>query len=221
MSEDARTRETRGPVGKGAYLVQQGDCIESIAAAHGLFWHTIWDDPENAELRARRASPNALLPGDRVHVRERRSKEVPGATEERHRFRMKGVPSRLVLVLRREGEPRAGLAYTLFVDDAPGIAGVTGADGKIDQPIPPDARRGRLVLPEGETLNLLLGHLDPRDEVSGAQGRLHNLGYACGDPDGELGPWTMMALLAFQRHKGLPATGALDPATAAALEEGK
>ncbi len=209
---------SKGPAGAGDYVVQQGDCIESIAAAHGLSWRSIWDDPKNQALRARRASPNALLPGDRVHVRPKRVKEVQRPAEARHRFRMKGTPSKLVLTLREEGEPRAKVPYTLIIDGAVTMTGETDGDGKIDQPIPPNARRGQLILPGGEELLLLLGHLDPADEVSGAQGRLHNLGYPCGDPDGELGPWTMMALAAFQTREGLAVTGDLDEPTIQALE---
>lgn len=97
--------QSGGPVGNGNYEVQPGDCIESIAFNHGLFWETIWNHPNNQPLRAARDSPNVLLPGDKVFVPEIRTKEEPGATEQLHRFRRCGVPG--ILRLRIMGEAAA------------------------------------------------------------------------------------------------------------------
>ncbi|MGH7150411.1 MAG: hypothetical protein ACREIU_06930, partial [Planctomycetota bacterium] len=98
------------------YVVRQGDCIASIAFERGLFPDTVWDDPENAELRRERGDPNILAPGDVVVVPDKRPKEVPGATESRHRFKRKGVPERLCLRLLRDGEPRSPVPYSIVLD---------------------------------------------------------------------------------------------------------
>src|SRR3982750_635578 len=82
-----------GPVGDGSYLVQQGDCLESIAFAHGLDWQTMWLAPENAVLRDAR-NANILLSGDRLFVPAIRPKSVDCATDKVHSFVRKGVPSR-------------------------------------------------------------------------------------------------------------------------------
>jgi hypothetical protein len=43
--------------------------LSGIAAHRGITdWHTLWDDPHNAGLRAHRISPDHLQPGDAVWV---------------------------------------------------------------------------------------------------------------------------------------------------------
>ncbi len=86
---------------------------------------------------------------------------------------------------------------------------------------------GRLVaavvhLPDGRALGSALGGvlvLDPRPSpnVADAQAQLSAAGYAPGPADGIYGPNTGAALKAFQAENGLTPTGALDPATLAAL----
>ena len=77
------------------YTVKQGDCISSIAQKHGLFWDKVWNHPKNANLQERRKDPNVLSPGDVVFVPDKDEKEESGATEQRHRFKRKGVPEKL------------------------------------------------------------------------------------------------------------------------------
>ncbi len=77
--------------------VLQGECISSIAKDTGHFWQTIWDHMANAELKLRRRDPNVLLPGDAVLVPNKRPKEDPGSTDQHHKFRRRGEPSRLRL----------------------------------------------------------------------------------------------------------------------------
>jgi hypothetical protein len=69
-----------GPLGSGAYIVQEGDCFLSIAYQHGFFWETLWNLPANAELRNTRQDPGQLLVGDRVMVPDRQIKQVPTRT---------------------------------------------------------------------------------------------------------------------------------------------
>jgi hypothetical protein len=43
--------------------------ISGIAAQSGIAdWHTLWDDPHNAGLRAHRTTPDHVQPGDAVWV---------------------------------------------------------------------------------------------------------------------------------------------------------
>lgn len=218
---NATSSASRGPVGQSGYVVRAGDCIESIAYKHGLFWETIWNHPNNQELRAANRDPNALLPGDRVFVPEIQSKKEAGETKLRHRFRRKGVPSKLRIAFKDEDDkPRAGIPYVLEIDGVL-ISGKTNDAGVVEHSISPDAKTGKLILKceDGkEEYELKLGHIDPIDEVSGVKERLTNLGFECGPWDGEFGPVLEEAIRAFQKKYGLTITGELDEQTLQTLE---
>ena len=160
-----------------------------------------------------------------VVIPDKRLRNEPAATEERHRFRKKGVPAKLRLVLLdNNNQPRSNEDFTLTVDGK-WYEGKTDSDGALEVAISPDAQSGTLrVGPEGkEVFELNIGHTNPVDETSGIQQRLRNLGYEVGAIDGDVGPRTEAALRAFQRDNGLEATGSLDDATRqklVALHEG-
>jgi hypothetical protein len=204
-----------------SYVVQQGDCMSSIAQASGLFWQTIWNRPENAALKQTRADPNLLMAGDVVFVPTLKKKQHPSPPSTRTGFKLKGVPAKLKLRLTRNGQPRANVPYKLVVDGKL-LSGTTDTDGKIEQPIPPDAQQAILTTNPGKGAKrqvIDLGTLDPPSTVSGAQGRLNNLGYNCGAIDGVLGDKTTDALQKFQGDQSLPLSGKLDDATVAALKK--
>lgn len=98
MANDPTPRRQGGPVGSGEYIVQEGDCILSLAARCGHFWKTIWDHPANTELRQARGDPAILLPGDKLTIPPLRLREESKSTDQKHRFVRKGVP--LMLRLR-------------------------------------------------------------------------------------------------------------------------
>jgi hypothetical protein len=197
---------------------REGDSIPSLAYGAGHFWETVWNDAGNAELRSKRPSPNQLAPGDEVSIPELRSKQESGATEQRHRFKRKGVPSILRLQLKKLGEPRANEKYVLDLDGQL-IEGETDGNGMLEHPIPPDCKGGRLLLKNGaETIPVKIGHLDPVSEVSGVQQRLNNLGYPASDGQ-RIDAKTRAALETFQREHGLDVTGEPDDATRAKLSQ--
>lgn len=200
------------------HKVKQGECLETIAAAHGWLAPALWDQPENAALKEQRKDPYCLLPGDVVTVPPRRPRDEPVATDGVGRFKLGVVVPRLRVRLLNDAEPRAGEAYRLEYDDGQVLEGSTNGDGWVEQPLPVKVRKAVLLLKDGaERYELAVGGLDPADSPSGAQGRLCNLGWYFGEVDGELGPMTAAALRRFQRAKGLEASGALDEATAEAL----
>jgi len=197
------------------YIVQQGDCLSSIAEAYGHFWKTVWNHPENAKLKAARGSPDVLRAGDEVLVPELQLKQKPGATEKKHRFRRKGVPQRVVIQLKKDGEVLADQEYVLRIEDEY-FSGRTDGQGRLSHPVPPTARAGCLTVGSGRTARtvlLRLGYVDPVSEISGLQGRLKNLGYDCGPASGALTEETKAAVSAFQADHELEVTGEADEST--------
>lgn len=203
------------------HTVKQGECLSRIAAARGLAWREVWEHPDNEPLRKRRKDPNVLHPGDVV--------KLPASTGR------PSVPLELdattTVVLRRPGhEP-----FELRVLDADGAAvadadwtltpagggaaltGRTDAEGVARGELPVEVEQATLEVRDLR-FDLDVGHLNPLEEtdddgVSGAQARLHNLGYRTGPIDGIVGPRTQGALRAFQAAEGLEVTGALDEPT--------
>lgn len=202
------------PVGQGDYVVQKGDCIESIAFEHGLFWKTVWNHLQNAELKRARKDPNVLLPGDRVHLIEKRKKQEAGDPEQKHRFKRKGVPSILRMQLLNEGQPRANLKYVLEIDGIT-YTGNTDGDGRLKQTLPPNARTAQLKLGDDgqECYTLKLRHIDPVSSLTGVQARLSNIGYDPGPIDGKMRASLEAALTLFQEKYDLKITGEPDQAT--------
>jgi hypothetical protein len=208
------------PAGQGDYVVQPGDCMQSIAYEHGFVWKTLWSLPENAELKRRR-DPNVLLPGDRVTIPEIRLREEARPTDQRHRFRLLGAPSLFRLrFLDDKQQPRSGVAYVLTIDGQV-TSGSLDAAGSLTVPIRPNASSGAIRLqtdPGPESYPLNFGHLDPDSSPTGIRGRLNNLGFPCAT-DGDWDEDLKGAILRFQIANNMPPTGQLDDQTRQALKQ--
>ena len=199
------------------YVVQQGDCISSIAYEHGIAPDTIWNHPDNSELKNKRKNRDTLYPGDVVFIPETTLGTEDCATDQRHHFVVKNTPAKLRLRLLINDQPRANEEFTLIVDGQQ-RTGKTDGDGWLEQYIAPNAREGKLILTStGEEYELLLGNMDPIDEIAGIQGRLRNLGFYGGELDGEMSPELEDAIRAFQTAKQLPVTGQATAPTKDAL----
>jgi hypothetical protein len=208
------------------HIVQQGDCLASIAKQYGFAdWNTIYGDASNAEFRKLRPDPYVLLPGDRLNIPDKKTKTESRETTKVHVFQLRRKHTRLRIVVRDiDGKPLGGKKYHLTVKDEV-HEGVLQEDGLLDEPIPADALDGELKLwaeedfPEhADTWTLKLGHLDPVEDLKGVQARLNNLGYDCGPVDGISGPRTQAAIKAFQKEHGLDVDGIPGPNTQAALK---
>jgi len=203
------------------HRVREGDCIVSIAAANGHFWQTVWYHSGNAVLRERRQDPHLLAAGDVVEIPDLRRQDIPAAADTRHRFRRKGVPSKLRICVLREGEPRKNQPFRLEFDGTV-VTGKTDGAGLVEANIDPAAKKATLHVGtdyDQDVFELDLGYLEPVTEIRGAKQRLQNLGYDVGkinsDPVAE--PF-VSALREFQAKNDIEATGRLDPATKTKLE---
>ncbi|MCY0991682.1 peptidoglycan-binding domain-containing protein [Nannocystis sp. ILAH1] len=196
------------------HTVEPGECLLSIADRFGFFPDTLWNAPENAELRRTQTRATPLVPGDTVFIPTPREKLAGAPTDARSVFKRRGVPAQIHVRLLQDGQPRAGVAYTLAVGGLE-LRGETSPAGQIERWISTTARTGRLTLSTGEVYELAIGRLEPASEERGVRARLCSLGFltAIDAPPAEL----KSALRRFQSAAQLPVTGAVDDATRARL----
>ncbi|MFZ4573360.1 MAG: peptidoglycan-binding protein [Phycisphaerales bacterium] len=210
------SNDTRGA---GNYTVGAGDCVSSIAFEHGFFWKTVWDHPDNEALRNERLDPNALMPGDRLAIPKLEVATYDCATEERHKFRLKGVPAKLRMRFLDDDEPRAGEKFVILIDGN-SVEGELDGDGVLDIDIPPNARVAVLKLGDDPEEHVIqLGGIDPMGTWSGIVGRLNNLGFDAGSCTDCASPELAEALRRFQGSVGLEQTGEADGGTLDKLRE--
>jgi hypothetical protein len=214
-----------GGDGGELHRVRQGETTESLAASRRIFWRDVWDHPRNAALREKRPHQNLLHAGDELFLPDIVPRSEDRECTRRHTFRLRGIPTHLrVRYLDLEGNPRAGEPFHLRGDGVE-LRGNLDGEGWLRVDIHP--RLARVLLSVGEPGSprheehvLLLGHLDPVEELSGVCDRLHNLGYYEGDrsapaDDEEL----MWAVLRFRRDEELGESTDIDDALRAALIE--
>lgn len=204
------------------YSVKQGDCIMSIADKFGFRWETIWNHPDNADLKRLRKDPNILFPGDIAVIPDKTPRFETSPTDQLAKFVKKTPPAQVRLrLLDMKHQARPNVDYTA---DADGVisSGKSDGDGYITIPVPPKAQTLKLSVIEGsktDEYTLPLGSIDPIEELSGVQQRLANLGYPCGSEQGTMGESTKAALRAFQKEMKLDATGQLDDTTRQKLKQ--
>jgi N-acetylmuramoyl-L-alanine amidase len=196
-----------------SHRVKDGDCIASIAAAHGFEVKTLRGLAENASLRELRRDLSVLHPGDVVAIPDVALRQEPAGTGRRHRYQRRGG-TQLRLRLTLDDAPRSSELYRLEVGGQV-HEGSTDGDGRIEVPVPPEAVEARLVIgPEGEeeVFDLRIGYLHPIGTDEGVVDRLRGVGI---DVDDGLGD----AVREFQAKEGLEETGQVDEATRARLQE--
>jgi putative peptidoglycan binding protein len=215
---------------KTMHVVRQGEHLAGIAHQYGFAdWQLIWNDPANAEVKARRRNPNILYPGDRLEIPELHAKEYERPTEERHRFRLRSEPLQLRVRLHRlYGHAFAG-NKCLWQEDSRRSNLTTGKTGELDQSILNMTSQVSLTLehtvngsagsvPIRYHLRLLAGHLDPIDTPSGQCARLLNLGYYQGPLEPGDPVLLASAVEEFQCEHGLLVDGRCGPQTQAKLK---
>jgi hypothetical protein len=195
--------------------------MTGIAQQYGFRdYHTIWDHPDNEQLKQERVDPHVLYPGDTVVIPDKAPRNESRPTDKSHRFRVASKPLKLRIALKDfDNQPITGTACVLTVDGT--VYQLTSdGDGITETPIPKGATGGVLKIPDMDIEHpLKIGFLDPLVEDSGWQGRLVNLGYyagAVGDNDAEQ---MRYAIEEFQCDHALKVTGELDGATPAKLKQ--
>ncbi|MFN9994014.1 MAG: hypothetical protein ACK54H_11775 [Phycisphaerales bacterium] len=213
-------KDASGAVGEGDFVVSSGDCMASIALETGHFWEFLWNHSANRELREVRKDPNVLLAGDRLTVPPIELREESAETEQRHRYRRKGVPSLLELRLMELDEPLANLPYRLMIDGVE-VRGTTDRDGVLKHPISPAARQGRLLVGEPgkeREYQLDLGGLDPLGTVCGQKQRLNSMGFEAGPENDEADELFIEAARKFLAENELELKDELDETAQQRLE---
>ena len=194
-----------------------GDHLARVAATYTFrSYGPLWNDPANAELRARRHNPNILAAGDLVYVPELSLREVDRATEQRHRFKaeLHQLVARLAFKTW-EGKPVDGVPAEIMLDGKATPATATGPGG-IEVPVEPTTDRCTIRLPNGEVVGRR-GFLEPADTQAGARQRLTNLGYQAGESNDPADRVFRSAVEEFQCDHGLPVDGKVGAGTRAAL----
>jgi hypothetical protein len=208
--------------GGSQHQVVQGESTESIAADNGHFWQTLWNHPQNADLKKLRKDPHILFPGDVIYVPPLRPREEAAPTTRRTTFKRKGIPSNFKVRFLDDGKPRAGAAYVLTIDDGSPIKGATDGDGTVAHSVSPDAQTATVHFVDDTpdiVFTFSLRYLNPVDTPSGMRERLRNLGYPAGPPGDDVDLPLEGALALFQEEHGLPATGEGDAKTQQKLTE--
>lgn len=205
------------------HVVRQGEYLSKLAEQLGFDAEEAWNHPRNQELRELRGDPHVLLPGDILWyaARPRGSGQLAAGSENGYVAEVPRVELR-VRICDHLGEPLKGEAYE--ADDDVGVEPAKGnldGDGVLTVTVPILLSSFSVAIPSKEVnLRLLVGHVDPHTETSGAAQRLKQLGYYRGSlPVNEEHPGYTRSMRAFQEDEGLPITGQLDPETAARLNQ--
>jgi N-acetylmuramoyl-L-alanine amidase len=199
------------------YVAEAGDCILSISERHGFFWETLWNHPDNRQVKLQRKDPNVLNPGDVVTIPDLKLREENAAVDQRHRYLRKGTPATLRLqLLDLEGQPREGVNCIIAVDGAL-TNRTTDGEGRLEVPIRPDAVEAVLDYDDEDGYpvrrRLKLGGVDPACEEKGIRERLANLGHCeLGSQDTE-DSGLEHAIRSFQESQKIEPTGSLDDET--------
>ena len=212
------------------HTVVQGEYLSGIAAKYGFStFKSIWDHPQNAELKKKRQNPNVIFPGDRLFIPDRVQKLAVVGTSLQHQFVLKAEKLKLRLALEGlHGKPIANAKCDLTIDGQT-FPVTTDDQGKFEQDIKRGAQGGSLTVKgaqtpiDGMVIPVKIGHLDPVDEVAGQQARLNNLGYFAGPFEGssaeENKALFLSAVEEFQCDHGLLVDGKCGPATQAKLKQ--
>jgi N-acetylmuramoyl-L-alanine amidase len=205
------------------YVVKQGESLRDIAARHGFDARTVYDAPENADLRGSRPNPEVLFPGDVVQIPERVAKQERGSSGQENAYKC-SIPGRVLRLVLKDASQKAlaNEPYVVLLRSG-AVEGSTDGSGALEVSIPPGLKQATLKV-RGRAFPLGLGHLNPLRNApdrgsSGLKARLRNLGYYGGPIEGELDAGARIAIAIFQRDHGLTVDGKPNDETLDAVEK--
>jgi Putative peptidoglycan binding domain/LysM domain len=207
------------------YTVKQGDHLSGIAKSFGLPRDKIWNDSNNAALRAKRVNPNVLFPGDQLYIPDLAASEYARPTDVMHKFKVNSQRVKLCLVLEDIYEKPISGAPCLLRLGSKSVEVTTDGTGRLQQDIPADLRNASLTILapqtpfEGTMIPMKIGDLDPVDQTTGQQARLNNLGYFAGEVGGTDVEALESAVEEFQCDQNLTVDGICGPQTQTKLKQ--
>jgi hypothetical protein len=138
------------------HIVNEGETLVTIAERYGFYWETLWNHPENEELKKKRSEAHYVIVGDVVRIPEIREKSESCVTSRLHVFRKRAgilpsLPERTWMEIQlwdhMTHRPVPGAAYKLSLGDGSvrygrlDDSGLARYDGI-------DAREARVEFPE-------------------------------------------------------------------------
>ena len=170
------------------YICKDQDCVASIAAAHGFpSSESVWDAPDNSELRNTRKNPAILSAGDTVRLPEATPRSFTVARGKVLRVVAKSPPVRLRVKLSAAWvAPDKTVDAKIRFDEGEAVA-CTIENGVLDVRMPAATMTADLQLATpgrgGRTrLRFRVGGLPPITTDEGVRIRLKALGYPCDIP---------------------------------------
>ncbi|HRI65215.1 MAG TPA: peptidoglycan-binding domain-containing protein [Polyangium sp.] len=198
------------------YLVKQGDHLAKIAFCLGIDPEETWNHPLNAELRAQR-EPNVLAPGDILHVPISHRQGLPFTQGATNRYQGAIPRAPLRIVFQAAGKAIADEPFEVRGLGWP-LAGATDGSGILCIEVPVHVHEIDIHFTRLDVVfPVLIGDMDPVEELSGIRKRLEQLGYYRGFESIEADVRNRLAIESFQRRSGIEPTGKIDEATKKAL----
>jgi type VI secretion system secreted protein VgrG len=206
-------------------VVRQGDYLTKLAFVHGFDADAVWNDPKNADLKAKRTSPDQLLPGDVLNVPAKKKEGLAISKGTSNHYDVNVPTAQVIVVFKLGDEALANEVCEVhgLGDPSEGDPPKTDGDGKLTLDVPVLTREVVVAFPnrEGMLFHFFIGDMDPGSDQAGIDKRLTNLGYLPapgGDEDANaIDAKRRAAVTAFQTSQGLTATGDVDDATRQAL----
>ena len=187
------------------HTVIQGEDINSIAFEYGFHPDTLWNAPENEDLKKKRRNPNILKEGDTLVIPAVTPNTVTVHSGKSHRFTYKGVTKSLKVQFDTSKANQSYIVKIKTKCEKPfgDLTSSIDENGGLIETIPPNSIAGEIILDPGEneeTIPFQLGTINPVDDgFQGVQAMLNNMGFYCGDEDDELGVRTIAAIREFQQ----------------------